>query len=148
MRNYLLILFTIFVANTSDAQKLSKDTAFIELACGIIGYTCPEIVSYKKLVAAKKYDVVKEKLANGTMTEKVLSAMVIEKLKHGRLVSLTAAEERTYISVITSKQRVQVCYTCSWHFKATIKEFFHPKQVGGMTDLTPYGRIRDELFSR
>jgi hypothetical protein len=147
MRNYLLILFTIFVANTSDAQKLSKDTAFIELACGIIGYTCPEIISYKKLVAAKKYDVVKEKLASGTITEKVLSAMVIEKLKQSHLVRLTAVEEKAYSNVITLKQRVQVCYSCTWHFKGTINEFFHPKKEGGMTELTPFGVIRDELFA-
>jgi hypothetical protein len=147
MKIWFFILFSIATSTNLFAQKTKGDTANLELHCGWAAFTCPEIIAYKKMVAVKNFDLIKSKLTNGTLTEKVLSAMVIEKLQQGNLFSLTAAEEKAYTSLITSKLRVEACYTCIWHFKGTIKEFFHPKKEGGMTELTPFGVIRDELFS-
>jgi hypothetical protein len=147
MKNLFCILFSITIATNLCAQKIKSDTASLELHCGWAAYTCPEIFAYKKLIAAKKYDVIIGKLINGTLTEKVISAMIIDTLTRSHQIILSDGEEKTFRSVTYSNHRLEVCYTCTWHYEGTIKRFFYPKKEDGMTELTPYGVIRDELFA-
>jgi hypothetical protein len=144
----LILIITQLAFVTLFAQKTKTDKANIELHCGWAAWSCPEVIAYKKLVAAKNYPIIKSKLTNGSLTEKVLSAIALDELTRSQQVILTNEEEILFKSIRSSKDLLEICYTCTWHYKGKIREFFHPKKENGMTELTPYGVILDELFGR
>ena len=148
MKFLFSILISLALSGNLSAQKTTADTAAIDFRCGWAAYSCPEIKEYQKLVASGSYELIRTKLVSGTLTEKVLSAMVITELTRAKRIELNASEEKLLKAITNSEERLEVCYTCTWHYRGSIKGFFHPGKEKGMTELTPYGPILDGLFGR
>lgn len=126
MRQFIFILL-LFVSIATNAQRSLTLGVSIRIACGFVGETSPEVSAIQRLVQAKSYSLLKDKLAKGNKAEAILTAIALKELQLKQGLELSEAEQQRIREIASWQEEYNVCYTCTQHFKGTVSELLKNK---------------------
>lgn len=138
MKHILLLSFLLAIFFNSHSQNRVE----INIACGIAGYTSPEVHYLIKINNLKDYTTLRKKLINGTDIEKIIIIVMLEDHQLNKRITLTNNESEIIKSIKKSRKEYSLCYTCTEHFEGTISDFFTRGNSNKKLLFSPYETLR------
>lgn len=126
---------------------VAKNEISISIACGIIGYTSPEVTTLKKLDSLKNYETLRQKLFNGSDLEKLVVTIMLEEYHSSNDITLSRNEIETMKNIKKSTQKYSLCYTCTVHVNGTFADVFKRSTSKNQPIFVPYNLIRHAVLN-
>ena len=123
----LLFSYILLSSFLSWSQNKHKKEIFFGVVCGSGAQTSEEIRSFKLLYELADYRKIREKLFDGSSIEQVLSAILLKYYLSTNTFNLTEPEKKKIDQLSKSRTRFEICYTCLYTRKGTLKQFFSEK---------------------
>ena len=143
----LLGLIFFFISCTSFSQTNKTEETTIAIACGIVGTSSPEIVTFQKLHRSNDYVTIRKKLINGTELEKLISAVMLQEYHSVKKIILSQSEKNKISELKNSKRRYSLCYTCTANLTGTYAQLFKQEKSSSRLALNAYDLIKDQVLN-
>jgi hypothetical protein len=124
---FRVLILVLLLTNHAFPQEGYKEPLFLSISCGFAAQTDQEIVNFRHHASLKDSVIIKKYLHDGSDLEQVLSAILLRYYYSKGQLQLSTYELRIISAISKSKRKYELCYTCTFQEKGTIKDLFKKK---------------------
>jgi hypothetical protein len=128
------------------SQTNRQDKVDVSIACGIVGYSSPQIIELRKLDSLKDYKAIRDKL-NGSNVDKLIAAVMLTEYVSKKKIILSKNETAKLKAIKTSQQRYSLCYSCTIHLEGTFAQVFSMNNAKYTPVFSPYDIIKENVLN-
>jgi hypothetical protein len=140
---FRVLILAILLTHSVYSQNSSKEPLYIQITCGSGAQTTKEINRFKEEAQLKDSSIIKKKLIEGLEFDQVLSAIILWHYYLNRQVTLSPIEYKKITEISKSKRKFELCFTCTFHEKGTLKDLFNEKKA-----MCSYTIIKEYLLNK